>query len=593
MKLLKLKKICYIKEMDKEQQRLVEELLFSGEHRPSFSKLLYFGVFDPSKVFPFPPGAQGDALVREREFLEKLKLFTEKVMDPVAIDRNEMIPDSVMRGLGELGALGMSVPKAYGGLEFSQHSYCKAVEIIARRCGSTAIFVNAHQSIGLKGILLFGTDAQKKKFIPALASGQEIAAFSLTEPNAGSDASGVETRAVYDPEKKVWRINGKKQWSTNASIASVLTVMAQTTVDTPEGKRDKVTAFIVTPDMPGFNITAAGLEKVGIRGTRTTNLEFVNLEVPEENILGPLGGGLRVCLTCLDFGRTTFGAMCTGVAKYMLERAVQHAKNRYQFKRPIGTFDLVKLKIAESAALTYAMESATYLTAGLIDRGEEDLMLESAMLKVFASDALWKIIYETMQIYGGKSFFTDEPFERMMRDARLNMIGEGSNEVMRAFIGAVGMRDVGMQLKGVHEAIKSPFAQRGTLWHFFNGALKRLQKPTIGIERADLQTEKQGLEAAVRDFGVAVTKLIIKEREAVVEKQLDLNRIANCAMALYTMTAVLGRLDGRGAEMGVDELATGKLYCKMALRTIGENLRALNDNDDVAILNVADQLTGL
>lgn len=585
--------------MDQEQQRLAEELLFSGTHRPSFAKLLYFGIFDPARVLPFPKGPEGEEKARETHFLEKLKVFTEKVMDPVAIDRNAIIPDSVMKGLGEIGALGMSVPKEYGGEGFSQYSYCKAIELIARRCGSTAIFVNAHQSIGLKGILLFGTEEQKKRYIPPLARGDEIAAFSLTEPNAGSDASGVETRAEYDPVKKVWRINGFKQWSTNASIASVLTVMAQTAVDTPEGKLDKVTAFIVTPDMPGFNVTAAALDKVGIRGTRTTNMQFVNLEVPEKNILGPVGGGLRVCLTALDFGRTTFGAMCTGVAKYMLERAVEHARNRYQFKRPIGTFDLVKLKIAEIAALTYAMESATYLTAGLIDAGEEDMMLESAMLKVFASDALWKIIYETMQIYGGKSFFTDEPFERMMRDARLNMIGEGSNEVMRAFIGAVGMRDVGMQLKGVNDAIRNPIAEMGTLFSFIKSGFKRIQTTEIPIKSDQLKDEKKALEKAVRDFGIAVTRLIVSQREAIIEKQLDLNRIANCAMALYTMTAVLGRLDNKLQHVSNNssptghELSTGKLYCKMAIRTINQNLYDLGHNDDTDILSVADQITGL
>lgn len=584
--------------MDKEQERLAEELLFSGTHRPSFAKLLYFGMFDPSKVLPFPKGAEGEEKARETHLLEKLKAFTEEVMDPAAIDKNAMIPDSVMRGLGELGVLGMSVPKEYGGLGFGQSSYCKAVELIARRCGSTAIFVNAHQSIGLKGILLFGTDAQKKKYIPPLASGGQIAAFSLTEPNAGSDASGVETRAVYDPEKKVWHINGFKQWSTNASIASVLTVMAQTAVDTPEGKRDKVTAFIVTPDMPGFNIIAPALDKVGIRGTRTTNMEFVDLEVPAENILGPLGGGLRVCLTALDFGRTTFGAMCTGAAKFMLEHAVEYSKTRYQFKRPIATFDLVKQKIAEMAALTYAMESATYLTAGLIDAGEEDLMLESAMLKVFASDALWKIIYETMQIYGGKSFFTDQPFERMMRDARLNMIGEGSNEVMRAFIGAVGMRDVGMQLKGVNDAIKSPIAGMDTIFDFIKSSFKRVQYPTVPLKSEELKNEKKALEKAIWDFGMAVTRLIITHREAIVERQLDLNRIANCAMAIYTMTAVLSRLDSKLQHLSnhsgpAHALPTGKLYCKMAVRTINQNLYELGHNDDQDVLTLADEITGL
>ena len=194
-----------------------------------------------------------------------------------------------------------------------------------------------------------------------------------------------------------------------------------------------------------------------MRGSKTANLEFHDMDVPAANILGAPGGGLKLCLSVLDYGRTTFGATCTGAAKAALEHAIEHAKSRYQFKRPIGSFELVKKKIAMMSALVYAMDASTYLTAGLVDGDVEDFMLESAILKVFCSDSLWTILYETMQIYGGKSFFTDQPLERMMRDARLNMIGEGSNEVMRAFIGVVGMRDVGVYLKGTADALLQSF----------------------------------------------------------------------------------------------------------------------------------------
>src|SRR5690606_1549194 len=261
-------------------------------------------------------------------------------------------------------------------------------------------------------------------------------------------------------------------------------------IDTPRGKEDRITAFLVTPDMPGFRVTAPALEKVGMRGTVTSKLAFDNMEVPAENVLGPMGGGLTVALTILDFGRTTFGATCTGSAKELVERAIRHARTRHQFQRPLASFELVKQKIATMSATLYAMEASTYLTAGLLDRGEHDYMLETAMVKVFTSESQWQILYDTMQILGGRSFFTDEPYERMMRDARLHMIGEGSNEVLRAFIGAVGLRDVGMQMKDVLDAAKNPFTGIGAIFGFGKKSLARILKtPDVPLRAAELASE--------------------------------------------------------------------------------------------------------
>lgn len=571
--------------MDEQQRRLAEELIFSGAKKNSFGKKLFFGGFDPTGVFPFPD------LDKESEFLSQVEAFAESSIDPVEIDRTAQIPDAVIKGLAEMGVLGMTVPLEFGGLGMTQKSYCRAVEKISGRCGSTALYINVHQSIGLKSLLLFGTEAQKQRWLPPLARGEITAAFSLTEPNAGSDASGVETRAVYVPEKNVYRINGKKQWTTNGSIAQVLTVMAQTEVDTPQGKQDKITAFLVTPDMPGFNITSRALEKVGMRGTKTANLEFRDMEVPAENVIGPIGGGLKVCLTVLDFGRTTFGAACTGAAKTLVKNAIHHATTRQQFKRPLAGFSLVRKKIATMSALLYAMESATYLTAGLIDQQVEDIMLEAAMLKVFASDSLWSILYDTMQIYGGRSFFTDQPYERMMRDARLNMIGEGSNEVMRAFIGAVGMRDVGVQLKGVMEALQSPFEKYSSIFEFLRQRL--LDKPKIPVQSNKLQSEALSLGKAIKRFGNSVVRLLGQHRERIIEKQLLLDRIASSSMAIYTASAVISRIDSALKQGNQKDLSVAKLYCQMAFDTIEANLGTLFNNNDQAFESVSDQITGV
>jgi hypothetical protein len=250
------------------------------------------------------------------------------------------------------------------------------------------------------------------------------------------------------------------------------------------------------------------------------------------------------------------------------------------------------------AALIYAMDAATYLTAGLVDAGGKDIMLESAILKVFASESLWKILYDTMQIYGGRSFFTDHPFERMMRDARLNMIGEGSNEVMRAFIGVVGMRDVGLELKEVVEAFKHPIGQGGTIGRFLGRSLSKLRLPKVAVRSEKLQSEARRLAHGVRRFGLAVVRLLKAYREDILERQLELERIALSAIALYTATAVLSKLDAalcneQACAVSKQDIASGKLYCRMAFDTIDKNLNALFSSEDREIERLSDQLTGL
>lgn len=580
--------------MDEQQKRMAEELFFGERKKRSFGQNLYFGVFDSSKIFPYPQTAIAD-MQHVQGFLDQVRHFVETEIDPEKIDRHAEIPETVISGLARLGVLGMTVPQEHGGLGMSQRAYCQTTEMIAGRCGSTALFVNAHQSIGLKALLLFGTAEQKQRWLVPLARGEQLAAFSLTEPNAGSDAAGIETRAVFDPVKNVYRINGRKQWTTNGSLAHVLTVMAKTEVETPKGKQDKVTAFLVTPDMPGFRVTAPALEKVGMRGSKTANLEFVEMEVPADQVLGPVGGGLKVCLTVLDYGRTTFGAACTGAAKFAMERAIQHAKNRYQFNRSLASFGLVKKKLARMAALVYAMEATTYQTAGFVDAGDHDIMLESAMLKVFASESLWNILYDVMQIFGGRSFFTDYPFERMMRDARLNMIGEGSNEVMRAFIGAVGMRDVGLELQSFVEAWKHPIKKRHTLWLSMQKSLSALRLPEVKVRSPQLKTEAKQLAHNVRKFGWAIFRLLKHYREGIVEKQLELERIADSAIALYTSSAVLSRLDAAliAGTASPNEMAAGKLYTRMSHQTVQRSLETLFSPEDHSIENLSDQMTGI
>ncbi len=561
--------------MDPDQKKLLDELLSTDIETTSFAKKLFFGVLDSRKVYPYPKRDSID------EYLEKVESFAREKIDPDLIDRKREIPQEVIDGLKELGVLGMTVPKEYGGLGMSQQAYCRVTETLARYCGSTTLFVNVHQSIGVRALLLYGTEDQKKKWLPDLAKGEKIAAFALTEPNAGSDASAVETRADYDAEKKVYRINGMKQWITSGSIASVLTVMART--------NEGISAFLVTPEMNGFHIKEPSLEKLGFRGTKTAILEFCEMEVPEENLLGQLGKGLNVALSVLNYGRTTFGALCNGVGKYLVKRAIHHAKTRYQFKRPLASFPLVKAKLSRMAARSYAMDAATYAVADLIDRGEKDIMLETAMLKVFASEELWSIIYDTMQIYGGRSFFTDEPFERLMRDARLNMIGEGSNEVMRAFISGVGIRDVGLYFKKVSEGFKWPFSHIRLIGNFIRQeARDAMFLPKVPFKDAEMKRETQDLRKLIRAFSRLSKYLLIKHREGIVEKQLDLNRLTDALMYIFTSLCVLSKREG---EVDIGARRVAKFYCQESLKNAKTALSYVGDPFDQEIESLSDMLT--
>src|SRR6266700_940894 len=279
-----------------QQQKEAEELLFSGPQTLGFAKGLFFGHFNAPLVFPYP-----QIKPEERETVEKsvaeLRRFADQKLDPMAIDRNAEIPPEVIAGLGKLGVLGMTAPKEYGGRGLSQLGNCKILEEIGSRCSATAIFVNAHQSIGIRALLLFGTEEQKRRWLPTLCTGEKLAAFALTEPEAGSDAGNVQTTAVPTPDGKSYILNGEKRYITNGAIAHVLTVMARTP---PAGSgnnsnRDnwKVTDFLVTPDMPGFDVVEARMPKCGIRGTATARLAFHDMFVPKENVLGPVGKGLR------------------------------------------------------------------------------------------------------------------------------------------------------------------------------------------------------------------------------------------------------------------------------------------------------------
>lgn len=591
-----------------EQKKQAEELLFSGPAHLGFAKSLFFGRFQSKYLFPYPK-LEGDEKTRVEQSVAAVKQFAAEHIDAAAIDRNADIPRSVIDGLGQLGVMGMTAPAEFGGLGFSQRGYCKIMEVIGGHCASTAVFVNAHHSIGIRALVLFGTDEQKQRWLPDLVSGKKLAAFALTEPEAGSDASNVQTTAVPSEDGKTFYLTGEKRYITNGGIAGVLTVMARTPV--PGSKETKVTAFLVTPDMPGFEVVEARMSKCGIRGTATARLAFHNMPVPAANILGPIGKGLKIALTVLDFGRTTFGASCTGAAKACLAASIAHANKRVQFKEPIGEFELIKNKIANMAAHAFAMEALTEQCAAVIDSGTDDYMVETAILKVAATDWLWTIVNDTLQIYGGQGYFSADPYERWMRDARINLIGEGANEVLKAFIAVVGIRGVGESLRGVLSALKNPLGEWETLWRFGSSQVAaRLSTPEIPVQSEKLIYAARHLASRVRDFGLAIPQVLAHFRkralahrngkdeelailEVVLKSQYMHERIADAACDLYASSCVLSRLDhlltaNDGAASLPRDLQAGRYFLRLADRRIQRNLHDLWDNIDDDTTQTAD-----
>ncbi len=587
--------------LDAQRQKEIqqaEELLFAGPQALGFAKGLFQGHFVADWVMPYPriPAAQQ---VELDGALTELRQFLDEHLDPAEVDRKADIPRSVIDGLGRVGVLGMTAPKEYGGHGFSQMANCQILEEIGRRCASTSVFVNAHHSIGIRALLLFGTHEQKQRWLPKLSTGEQLGAFALTEREAGSDAANVQMQARPSEDGSHFVLNGEKRYITNAAIADVLTVMARTPV--PGSDKTSITAFLVTPDMPGFEMLEARMPKMGIRGTATGRFALRDVKVPKENILGPPGKGLKVALTVLDFGRTTFGACCTGAAKTCLRLAIEHANTRKQFNKTLGNFHLVQKKIARIAADAYAMEAMTTITAALIDRGLEDYMLETAMLKVFTTERLWECINDVFQIYGGSAYFVDLPLERMMRDARINQIGEGANEVLTSFVALVGMRGPGMEFKEIYDTMMKPTRERGIAKAWAAGKQRlsaTVRVPEIPVHSAELRWFANQLGRLIWRFNVAVNRALITYREPILDMQLLQERIANAAMDLFASTCVLSRYDTElqfsqrnGSSSSPDRFAAD-LFLRQSFRRIRHFLAGLTDNDDKSVLATAKSFLG-
>ena len=384
---------------------------------------------------------------KEYELLRRMiREFAQNEIAPIAeeIDVEEKVPMEVIRKAAKLGLMGVPFPQEYGGAGAGEIGYCILMEEINKVCGSTATVIGAHTGIGAMAIYLDGTPEQKEKYLTPLARGEKIAAFALTEPNAGSDAAAIQTRAVRDGDNFI--LNGTKIWITNGDIADIITVFAVT--DPALGARGGVTAFIVEKTFPGFRVGTKET-KMGIRGSSTAEIIFEDCVVPKENVLGQFGAGFLTALKTLDVGRISLGAGCLGGAQAALDAAIDFAKNRYQFGQPIAQKQAIQWMIADMATEIEALRSLVYRTAWMMDSGNmgRDFSTYAAMCKVFGSEVLDRCVDKCVQIHGGMGYMKKYPVERMYRDARITRIFEGTNEIQRLVIATNLFRKVGVRIR--------------------------------------------------------------------------------------------------------------------------------------------------
>ncbi|HEY7369833.1 MAG TPA: acyl-CoA dehydrogenase family protein, partial [Thermoanaerobaculia bacterium] len=370
-------------------------------------RALFAGHVPEDLLFPYP-----EVSAEEREtvdaFLDSLRSFAKDHIDSRRIDKEHTIPREVIEGLAGLGAFGMTIPEEYGGYGFSATAYCRVTEEIGTLDASIGILIGGHQSIGMKGLLLFGTEEQKKRWLPDLASGKMIAAFALTEPEAGSDAASIKTTAEYDAATDTFVLNGSKHWISNGGIAEFFTVFAKDVKLEAKDEHRRITAFAVTKDLGGV-IPGKEEQKLGLKGSSTVPVELKNVRVPASHVLGERGGGFKIAVEILNTGRTSLGAGCIGGSKAMIRAAALQATQRRQFATRIADFEMIRAKFARMVVSTYALESMVYLTAGLIDRGLKDYALEGACCKVFGTETVWANINDALQIAGGNGFMEEYP----------------------------------------------------------------------------------------------------------------------------------------------------------------------------------------
>ncbi len=590
---------------EKEARETAEAARETEWENPSFVRELFLGRFRLDLIHPHPPPDTAEE-ARARPFMDKLRSFMERV-DSEEIDRTGEIPESTVQELRDMGAFGIKIPKEYGGLGLSQMSYIRAIEMVTSKDGSITALLSAHQSIGVpQPLKLFGTEEQKRKFFPRLAKGA-ISAFALTEVDAGSDPANMRCTATPSEDGRSFIINGEKLWCTNGTRAELFVVMARTPEKVIDGKpRKQITAFIVEASMPGVEVVHR-LRFMGLKALENGVIRFNNVKVPRENILWDEGKGLKLALVTLNTGRLTIPAGCAGAGKQMVSIARKWCNERVQWGQPIGKHEAVAQKLARMTAYTFAMEAVAELSAALYERGGYDIRLEAALAKLYNTEAGWRIIDDTMQIRGGRGYEMAEslarrgepaiPIERAMRDFRINLIFEGSSEIMRLFIAREAVDyhfKLAFNIVNPESTLKEKLSALAKATPFYLTWYPSRWLNASRLRRysdfGKLAGHVRYIERATRHLGRSIFHAMVRFGPKLERRQMVLFRAVDIGAELYAMSAACVRAQMLAKQGRPEGVTLANAFCLEARDRIKSHFEHLFGANDPAIYKVAQEV---
>jgi acyl-CoA dehydrogenase family protein 9 len=552
----------------------------------SFAKSLFLGEIHEELVFPWPDRDREEQ-ERIRELNARIREYCAESYDPRQVEEERWIPEQVLRDLGEIGALGLYVEPEYGGQGLSQTGYARVFETVGQIDATLAIVLGVHQSIGFKGISLFGNEEQKERFLPDLATGRKLAAFALTEPAAGSDAYHVQSRAVEQPDGS-WVLNGEKRYIGNGSRADVITTFARAEV----GDEERHIALLLEKGMEGLEV-GERYDTMGLRANDLRRLYFKDVRVPPENVLGEPGEGFRVAMQILNNGRIGLGTGSVGGAKKLLDLSIEHVKERRQFGRPLADFELVQDKIGWMVSYLFGLESMCYLTCGLVDAGVPDYSLESAICKVSGTEFLWYAANRALQLAGGEGYMRDRPYEKVLRDTRIYPIFEGANDVLRAFVALGGFKPVGEKLEGLSEIeLSDPIGSIGVLIDYASDRIQREVRPDrITKAHEDLSEHADSVSDQVKRLASLTEKLLRENKKDVIARQFQQKRLADSVADIYAQVALLSRVthifEDQGVEPSGQERFIADTFCRRAAARVQSRFDQIESNDDERMTAIA------
>jgi acyl-CoA dehydrogenase family protein 9 len=556
----------------------------------SFTRGVFAGAVHDHLLFPYPdPLDRSDpeeARVVRRLIGEIDRMECDGVIDPARFDEDETVSEEVITDFARSGLLALTIPKQYGGLELSHTAYARVFERISHTDPSLAVLVGVHCGLGSKAIVLYGNDEQKARYLPALARGETLAAYALTEPETGSDAQNIRTTARLSDDGSRWILNGHKIWIGNAHRAGVIATFAQTPVERRGETVMRSTAFILRPDMPGFRVVGT-VRKLGIRGSTQAELLYEDLEVPADHVLGAVGKGFTVAVQVLNAGRLTLAAGCTAGSKALVTEMTKYAEQRVQFGHPLAHFEITQRKMSHLAAGAYACDAMLGSLASLADKPGADFSLEAACAKVFASEFIWEAADEMVQVAGGRGFVKPYPYERLLRDSRINRIFEGANEVLRLFIALNGIQGPAESLKEVGTALRKPVRNLGLLSGFAASRVRSMLRTSAHLApvlHQRLRNNEQFFEKHVAELKTATDRAIMRHRRDIIDRQLVLERLANMAIELFATACVISRtqkiVEEKGEEAAERELSLCDLFCVEAGLRFRTNREMLSGDSD-------------